>query len=133
MRFILALHSDDGEHFSVTVPDLPGCFSAGESLDEAIENAREAIDLHCEGMAEDGMPLPPVSSIIRHKADPLLADGVWAVVEVDVEKHLAKSVRLDISLPEELARRIDEYASTHRLTRSSFLAKAAEAALRHTS
>jgi hypothetical protein len=37
MRFALALHTDDGVKHGVTVPDLPGCFSAGDSFDEAVE------------------------------------------------------------------------------------------------
>lgn len=129
MRFVLALHTDDGEHYGVTVPDLPGCFSAGDTLDEAIENAREAIDLHCEGLVEDGQSIPATHSIAHHKNDPHLADAVWVVVDVDVEKYLSKPVRVNVSLPEGLVRRIDRYASEHHLTRSGFLAKAAEAAI----
>jgi hypothetical protein len=56
-------------------------------------------------------------------ADPLLADAVWAIVEVDVEKYLSKPVRLNISLPEGLVRNIDEYARVHHMSRSGFLAK----------
>jgi predicted RNase H-like HicB family nuclease len=48
MRFAFALHTDDRVKYSVTVPDLPGCFSAGDTLDEAVDMAREAIDAHCE-------------------------------------------------------------------------------------
>ncbi|MFZ5763832.1 MAG: type II toxin-antitoxin system HicB family antitoxin [Thermodesulfobacteriota bacterium] len=131
MRFVLALHSDDGKRFSVTVPDLPDCYSAGESMDEAIENAREAIDLHCEGLVAEGQDIPSPSPISHHQHDPLLADAVWAVVEVEVEKYLSKPVRLNISLPEGLVRRIDQYASAHHLTRSGFLAKAAETVITH--
>jgi len=129
MRFVIALHTDDGQRYSVTVPDLPGCFSAGDSMDEAIDNAREAIDLHCEGLVAEGLPILPPSPIARHKNDSLLADAVWAIVEVEVEKYLSKPVRLNISLPEGLVRRIDEYASAHHLTRSGFLAKAAESVI----
>jgi predicted RNase H-like HicB family nuclease len=39
MKFALALHTDDGVKYGVNVPDLPGCFSAGDTLDEAIEMA----------------------------------------------------------------------------------------------
>jgi predicted RNase H-like HicB family nuclease len=38
MRFVLAIHEDKGK-FGVTVPDLPGCFSTGDSLEEALEGA----------------------------------------------------------------------------------------------
>lgn len=130
MRFALALHTDDGVRYSATVPDLPGCFSAGESLDEALDMARDAIDLHCEGLTEEGMGIPAPRSLAEHKTDLLLADAVWAIVEVDVEKYLSKPVRLNISLPEGLVRSIDDYASSHHMTRSGFLAKAAEQVMR---
>ncbi len=54
MRFPVVLHSDDGVRFGVTVPDLPGCFSAGEPFDEALDSVLEAIDLHLEGVVEEG-------------------------------------------------------------------------------
>lgn len=50
MRFPVVLHTDDGVRFGVTVPDLPGCFSAGETFDAALDSAVEAIDLHLEGL-----------------------------------------------------------------------------------
>ena len=50
----LVLHTDDGVRFGVTVPDLPGCFSAGDTLDEALDSVIEAIDLHLEGVIEGG-------------------------------------------------------------------------------
>lgn len=129
MRFALALHTDDGIKYGVTVPDLPGCYSAGDTLDEALEMAREAIDLHCEGHAEEGMIIPTARPLSEHKADPLLSDAIWAIIDVDVEKYLSKPVRLNISLPEGLVRSIDSYAQAHHLTRSGFLAKAAQEAM----
>lgn len=131
MRFTLALHTDDGVKYGVTVPDLPGCFSAGETLDEALEMAREAIDLHCEGLFEEGLGFPTLRPLSEHKSDPLLADAVWAIVDVDVERYLSKPMRINISLPENLVRSIDDYANSHHMTRSGFLAKAAEQIMRH--
>lgn len=125
MKFALALHTDDGVKYGVTVPDIPGCFSAGDTLDEAIEAAREAIDLHCESLAEQGQDIPATKSLAEHKAVPDLGNALWVIVEVDVEKYLEKSVRLNISLPEGLLRNIDEYARGHHMSRSGFLAKAA--------
>ncbi|ODT67269.1 MAG: hypothetical protein ABS69_18125 [Nitrosomonadales bacterium SCN 54-20] len=130
MKFALALHTDDGVKYGVTVPDLPGCFSAGDTLDEAIEMAREAIDLHCEGLYEDEVGIPAPRLLSEHKANPDLADAVWVIVEADVEKYFSKPVRLNISLPEGLVRSIDEYARTHHMTRSGFLAKAAQDAMK---
>jgi len=66
MRYPIAIESGDSKHaYGVVVPDLPGCFSAGDSLDEALTNAREAILLHLEGLLDDGQPFqsrPPSSS-----------------------------------------------------------------------
>ncbi len=49
-------------NFSVWVPDLPGCVSTGDTAEEAEANIREAIELHLEGMREDGDPIPQPSS-----------------------------------------------------------------------
>ena len=54
MRFPVVLHTDDGVRYGVTVPDLPGCFSAGDTFDEALDSVREAIELHLEGLIEEG-------------------------------------------------------------------------------
>lgn len=53
MRFPVVLHTDDGQHYGVIVPDLPGCYSAGDSIDDALVQVLEAIDLQLEGMMED--------------------------------------------------------------------------------
>ena len=54
MRFPVVLHSDDGVRYGVTVPDLPGCFSAGDTFDDALGSVVEAIVLHLEGVTEEG-------------------------------------------------------------------------------
>ena len=60
----------------------PGCFSAGDTLDEALDAVVEAIELHLEGMAADGEVLPRPQPLAAHRANPDYADGVWAVVQV---------------------------------------------------
>ena len=55
MRYtILLRRNTETSGYSIIVPELPGCFSNGETLEEAIENTREAIELHLEGMIKDG-------------------------------------------------------------------------------
>ena len=46
MRYPVVIHKDPDSDYGVTVPDLPGCFSAGTTLDEVLVNAREAIECH---------------------------------------------------------------------------------------
>jgi predicted RNase H-like HicB family nuclease len=125
MRFALALHTDDGVKYGVTVPDLPGCFSAGDTLDEAVEMAREAIDAHCELLAEKGMDIPAPRPLAEHQANPDLAGAVWVVLDVDIEKYLGRAEKINITVPGRLLRRIDEYAKRHGETRSGFLTRAA--------
>ena len=81
MRFPVVLHTDDDVRYGVTVPDLPGCFSAGDTFDEALKSVVEAIDLHVETLIEDGGELREPQSITAHLSNPDYVDGVWAVEE----------------------------------------------------
>jgi len=107
------------------VPDLPGCFSAGDSLDEAIANAKEAIELWMETVIEDGLAIPEASPIAKHQANPEFAGWIWAVVEVDLSKLSGKAKRVNITLPERVLAAIDQAAARFGDTRSGLLAKAA--------
>lgn len=129
MRFAFALHTDDRVKYSVTVPDLPGCFSAGDSLDEAVEMAREAIDAHCELLAEKGLDIPAPRPLAEHQGNPDLAGAVWVVIEVDIEQYLGRAEKINITVPARLLRRIDEYAKNHGESRSGFLTRAAVQAM----
>ena len=58
MRFPVVIYQEETGGFSVICPSVPGCHSQGETLDEALANVREAIELCLEVMEEDGIPLP---------------------------------------------------------------------------
>lgn len=83
MRYPVVLHTDDNIRYGVTVPDLRGCFSAGDSLDDALVSVVEAIELHLEGMTENGEEVPPPSSVAELRKHPDYPDGIWALVDVD--------------------------------------------------
>lgn len=129
MRYPIVLHTDDGIRYGVTVPDLPGCFSAGDTFDSALESVREAIDLHAEGLVEEGQELPQPRPIAEHQVNPDFANGVWAVVDVDLSRYDGRSEKINITLPKRLLARIDTYTKAHGETRSGFLAEAARAAM----
>jgi len=61
MRYAIVIEKGE-RNYSAYVPDLPGCVSVGDTLDEARAEIREAIEFHLEGMREDGTPIPPPSS-----------------------------------------------------------------------
>ena len=130
MKFIVVLHTDDGSSYGVTVPDLPGCFSAGDSMEDALESVREAIDLHVETLIEDKADVPVATAMAIHQANPDYANGVWAVVEVPVEKYLGPAEKINITVPKLILARIDEYAKKHGQSRSGFLVQAARTAMR---
>ena len=131
MKFIIAsAPGTETTAFGVVVPDLPGCFSAGDTLDKAVDNAREAIDLWCETVIEDGGDVPVAKSLAEHQINPDFAGWIWAVIEVPVERYFGPAEKLNITLPRLLLAKIDEYARAHGETRSGFLAEAARRAMR---
>lgn len=85
MTFLVAIHKDPDSSYGVSVPDLPGCVTAGDTMAEALTMAKEAIALHLEGMLDDGLELPdPTESLEAFLRDPDFADAVWGVVNVDL-------------------------------------------------
>lgn len=132
MLYPIAIQPGDNEHaWGVVVPDIPGCFSAGDDLDEAMAMAREAIEGHLEILAEEGAVIPQARLVTHHAADPEFAGCTWALVDIDVTRFMGKAEKLNITLPGYLLSRIDAYVRTHpdQKSRSGFLAAAALRAL----
>jgi len=63
MKYPVYIEKDKESDYGLTVPDLAGCFSAGSTIEEALENAEEAILTHVEGMLIDNEAIPPPSRI----------------------------------------------------------------------
>ena len=84
MLFAAVIHKDEKSGYGVTVPDLPGCFSAGNTLEEALESAQEAVACHIEGLLMDGEPVPEQAPLEVHQANED-RDGIWALVRFDAE------------------------------------------------
>ena len=68
MRFVVAIHKDPDSSYGVTVPDLPGCISSGDTLDEAFDQAREAIKGHIETLLMTSQPVPKMRPLQEHQA-----------------------------------------------------------------
>jgi predicted RNase H-like HicB family nuclease len=122
----VVVYKDPDSDYGTVVPDLPGCHSAGSTLSEALEETREAIYTHLEGMAKDGevFPRPSDLSAIRESGE--FSDAAaFAVVEIDVNRVSAETERVNITLPKWLISSIDASESN----RSRFLAESAIRAL----
>ncbi len=125
MNYPVVIHKDKHSDYGVTVPDLPGCFSAGKSLDEALAMVREAIELHLEGLIEDAQPIPEPGTVDDHQAKAEYRGGVWAVVTIDPSTLRTRAQRINITVPERVLDAIDRHAHETGQTRSGFLVQAA--------
>jgi len=65
MRYAVVIENA-GSNFSAYVPDLPGCVATGTTLAETETAIREAIEFHLDGLRQDGLSIPPVSSIVEY-------------------------------------------------------------------
>jgi predicted RNase H-like HicB family nuclease len=89
MLYPIAISTGDDKHaWGVEVPDVPGCFSAGKGLDDAMAMAREAIEGHFEILAENSLPIPPANKVTLHIANPKYAGCAWEVLDINVSKYL---------------------------------------------
>jgi len=130
MEMPIAIHKDENSVYGVTVPDVPGCFSWGETIDEALKNAKEAIYSHYEFLTESGESLAiKVSKIEDLNFDEEYAGAIWALVDVDVSKFDSKPERINISIPRFVLKKIDSYAESKHETRSGFISRAALAVI----
>lgn len=123
MKYPIAIEPGDDKHaYGVVVPDLPGCFSAGDTLDEAMDNAREAIELWLETVIDDGGAVPEPRPLGEHQKKKEFKGWVWAVVAVDLAQLSDKAERVNITLPSRVLRRIDAAAKEAGESRSGFIA-----------
>ena len=114
---------DDG--WDVIFPDFPGCVSQGDTAQEAMENAVEALALHIEGVVADGEELPAASRLNAplpawiDESD--MPTQVHAFLNMEVP---GKSMRINITMDAALVDRVDAAASRQGTTRSGYLAQA---------
>ena len=123
MRYPIAIEpGNDTAAWSVVVPDLPGCFSAGDTLEEALIQAEDAIT----GCIDDGQDIPAPSHIeALRAAHPEFEGWLWALVKVDPAMLDDTLERVNISLPRRVLHRLDARARSAGETRSGFIARMA--------
>ncbi|WP_318441741.1 type II toxin-antitoxin system HicB family antitoxin [Photobacterium leiognathi] len=117
----------DTTAFGVVIPDLKGCSAAGETYEEALVNAKEAIEFYLEDLA-DKEQLPPMATTVdRHLTKPEFQGWLWALVDVDIEPYMGGSIKKNVTLPKLLSKKIDDIVKTDNRynDRSHFLQVAA--------
>lgn len=122
MRYPIAIEIGSKTHaYGVAVPDIPGCYSAGDTIDEAIANAEDAILLALED--EKIVPMASKLEDVLKRKD--FRGWTWALVDVDMSKLNTKAVRINVTIPDRVLGTIDTFATKHGETRSAFLTRAA--------
>ncbi|MCE3028588.1 MULTISPECIES: type II toxin-antitoxin system HicB family antitoxin [unclassified Salinicola] len=123
MLYPAYIHKDRDSAYGVTFPDFPGCFSAADELSELPRLAQEAVEVYFDG---EDMAIPPPSTPETWADHADFQDGYWMLIDIDLSKLSHRAVRVNISLPESLVAKIDHAAKARHLSRSAFLAMAAQ-------
>jgi predicted RNase H-like HicB family nuclease len=102
MRYPVAIepgHADQA--FGVVVPDLPGCFSAGDTLDEAMSGVEEAAAAWIDATLDAGGALPPPSDLGALRDRPEFAGWSFGVVTLDpaILDDTTERVNITLELP----------------------------------
>ena len=126
VKYAAVMEPTDAGGFGVWFPDFPGCVSHGDDLVNAARAARRALARHLEGMVADGDLIPRATPA---EAIELPHDALSYVFLVETDAPIAKTphIRLNVTLPEALVRRIDAVAGGNR---SGWLALAANEQLK---
>ena len=118
--FYAIVHKDEDSAFGVTFPDLPGCFSAADTMEEVIPNAVEALQLWFE---DQPVVAPAPLDAVRDQARQDLADGAF-IVAVPYIRATGRMMRVNISMDAGMIDAIDKAAAERSMTRSGFLMQA---------
>lgn len=125
MKYPVIIHKDKNSDYGVTVPDLPGCYSAGETVEEALDQTREAILTHVEGLLLDNENIPQPSLIEKHQNNKKLRRVTFAIVDVDLSELSEEIQRVNITIPKRILTKLDTSARKEGKTRSGLLINAA--------
>lgn len=109
--------------FGVIVPDLPGCFSAGDSLDEALGGAEEAVAAWIDAALDAGQAIPRPSPLDDVRDNPDFAGWALGIVKVDPALLDDTIERVNITLPRRVLKRLDALARAAGESRSGFIAQ----------
>lgn len=122
------LPESEAETYGVRFPDAPGCISAGNSIQNAVQNAKTALQSHFELLALEGITPTLATEIQSHRDDPEYEGCIWGVVDIDLEPFMGGSEKKNVSLPRLLILQIDNALNDHpeyKSNRSYFLQIAA--------
>jgi len=123
MRYPIAIEpGTDTTAFGVIVPDLPGCFSAGDTIDDAVTGAEEAAAAWVDAALDSGQSIPAPSSLEAIRRTPEYAGWMFGVITLDPALLDDTIERVNITLPRRVLRRLDALARAAGESRSGYIA-----------
>ncbi len=120
----LALVREEDGGYTVSFPDIPGCYTEADSVSELLSNATEALSGHIKCMVDDGDNIPEPSSLKSVKVLAKKEKDVAIVFPVDIYMP-RKTERINITTTGDKLEAIDNYAKKHRISRSELIVNAA--------
>ncbi|MGI8905050.1 MAG: type II toxin-antitoxin system HicB family antitoxin [Candidatus Sumerlaeaceae bacterium] len=79
MRYAVVIEKA-GKNYSAYVPDLPGCVTAADTIEETEREIRSAIKMHLQGLREDGLPIPQPSSRVEYVNVAAVGRNIWSLL-----------------------------------------------------
>jgi predicted RNase H-like HicB family nuclease len=126
-HYVAVIEKEPDSAFGVWFPDVAGCFSAGDTLEQAVANAAAALRQHTEALESAGRHLATpraVDDVMRDKDVRASVKAGALLFAVPLLADAGRTVRINISLDKALVDQIDDAASARGLTRSAFIAQA---------
>jgi predicted RNase H-like HicB family nuclease len=124
MRYPVAIESGtETTAFGVIVPDLPGCFSAGDTLDEAMAGAEKAAAAWIDAALDAGEAIPAPSGLEAVRRNAAYAGWTFGIITLDPALLDDTIERVNITLPRRVLRRLDALARSAGESRSGYIAR----------
>lgn len=124
MRYPIAIEpGSETMAFGVVVPDLPGCFSAGDTLEDAMAGAEEAAAAWVDTALDAGIAIPGPSRLEALRQNPDFAGWAFGVITLDPALFDDSSERINITLPRRVLKRLDAMARAAGESRSAYIAQ----------
>ena len=122
-KYLAIVHHDEGSAYGVWFPDLPGCYGAGETEDEALACAKKSLLLFAQDAEDDGEELPAPRTLSDLRKDEVVcaslneSNGFFVSVPLMLNSGRTKRVSLDLDVA--LIEWIDQLREENNLTRKS--------------
>lgn len=100
LTYLAVLEPSGEKSYSLYFPDMPGCYSDGKNLEDALKKAKDALELHYYGMVKDGEEVPKsTGKVSKEDAEGCIVCPVTIYPDVVVEKYNNKKVKTNCTLP----------------------------------